>query len=163
MNRFYFFLTLLILIAAPKKVFSHGANIEYRATSAITIQAKYDDGKPMANAQVVIYAPSDRSTPWLKGTTDKSGNFTFVPDNSNPKNNGDWDIKVRQSGHGNIISIPVTESKLADHTYGHQLSSQGNGYSPTQKVVMAAAGVWGFVGTALFFSRSKSSNSKSSK
>ena len=163
MNRFYFFLTLLILVAAPKKVFAHGAKIEYRETSAITIQAKYDDGKPMANAQVVIYAPSDRSTPWLKGTTDKSGNFTFVPDDSNSENNGDWDIKVRQSGHGNIISIPVTDSKLADHTSGNQLSSQGSGYSPAQKVVMAATGVWGFVGTALFFSRSKSSNSKSSK
>ncbi|WP_019504632.1 hypothetical protein [Pleurocapsa sp. PCC 7319] len=163
MNRFYFFLTLLILIAPPKKVFAHGANIEYRETSAITIQAKYDDGKPMANAQVVIYAPSDRSTPWLKGTTDKSGNFTFVPDDSNSENNGDWDIKVRQSGHGSIISIPVTDNKLADHTSDIQLSSTENGYTPAQKVVMAAAGVWGFVGTALFFSRSKSSNSKSSK
>lgn len=164
MNRFYFFLTLLILIAAPKKVLAHGANIDYRETSAITIQAKYDDGKPMANAQVIIYAPSDRSTPWLKGITDKSGNFTFVPDTSNSENNGDWDIKVRQSGHGNIISIPATDSKLADHTSGNQLSSsQENGYSPAQKVVMAAAGVWGFVGTALFFSRSKSSHSKSSQ
>ena len=163
MNRFYFFLTLLILIAAPKKVIAHGANIDYRETSAITIQAKYDDGKPMANAQVVIYAPSDRSTPWLKGTTDKSGNFTFVPDASNSENHGDWDIKVRQSGHGDIISIPLKDSQLADHPSDIQLSSTDNGYTPAQKVVMAAAGVWGFVGTALFFSRSKSSHSKSSQ
>lgn len=155
MNRFYFFFTLLTLIALPNKVLSHGANIQYRETSAISIQAKYDDGTPMANAQVVIYAPSVRATPWLKGTTDDSGNFTFVPD-IEPQNVGDWDIKVRQSGHGDITSIPITGGKLAQDSPNVQLLSTGSDYTSTQKIVMAAAGVWGFVGTALFFSRSKS-------
>ena len=155
MNKLYFFFTLLVLTAVPKQVLAHGANIEYRQASAITIEAKYDDGTPMANAQVVIYAPSDRATPWLKGTTDESGNFTFVPD-TNTENVGDWDIKVRQAGHGDITSIPITEN-LAENTANTQLSSDGSGYTSTQKVVMAAAGIWGFVGTALFFARSKSS------
>ena len=155
MNRFYFFFALSILTTLPNKALAHGANIQYRQTSAISIQAKYDDGKPMANAQVVIYAPSDRATPWLKGTTDNSGNFTFVPD-SNPQNQGDWDIKVRQSGHGDITSIPIGKDRLATPTSQTQLVSGDDGYTPMQKVVMAAAGVWGFVGTALFFSRSKS-------
>ena len=161
MNKCYFLSILLVLISVPNKVLAHGANIEYRETSAITIQAKYDDGTPMANAQIVIYAPSDRATPWLKGTTDKSGNFTFVP-NSEPTNIGDWDVKVRQSGHGDIISIPVTGNQLAKSISDTQASSAGTGYTPSQKIFMAAAGVWGFMGTALFFSRSKSSN-KSSK
>lgn len=153
MNKLYFFFTLLVLTAVPKQVLAHGANIDYRRTSAITIQAKYDDGTPMANAQVVIYAPSDRATPWLKGTTDNSGNFTFVPD-TDAENVGNWDIKVRQSGHGDITSIPVSDR--AENAVNTQLSSS-SGYTSAQKAVMAAAGVWGFMGTALFFSRSKSS------
>ena len=156
MNKLYFFLTLLALTAVPKQVLAHGANIEYRQTSAITIEAKYDDGTPMANAQVVIYAPSDRATPWLKGTTDDSGNFTFVPD-TDAENVGDWDIKVRQSGHGDITSIPIT-GDLGENAADTQLTSDGSDYTSAQKAVMAAAGIWGFIGTALFFSRSKSSN-----
>lgn len=154
MTRFYFFLTLLTLIAVPKNALAHGANIEYRQTAAIKIQAKYDDGTPMSDAQVVVYAPSDRATPWLKGTTDNSGNFSFVPD-ATPQNIGNWDVKVRQSGHGDITSIPITEN-LAENTAETQLSSDGSNYTSAQKAVMAAAMGWGFIGTALFFSRSKS-------
>ena len=153
MNRFYFFLALSTAIAfSPVRVLAHGANIEYRETEAITIQAKYDDGKPMANAQVVIYAPSDRATPWLKGTTDEFGNFSFVP-NTSAENAGDWDIKVRQSGHGDITTIPIEGGKLA---VNKMTATSGASYTPSQKLVMAAAVGWGFVGTALFFSRSKS-------
>ena len=155
MNRFYFFFTLFVLLVLPNKALSHGAKIQYRQTSAIAIQAKYDDGQPMANAQVVIYAPSDRMTPWLKGTTDDSGNFTFVPD-TNPENIGDWDIKVRQSGHGHITTIPIGKDSVAPPNSQTAIVSQGSEYTSTQKIVMAAAGVWGFIGTALFFSRSKS-------
>lgn len=157
MTRFYFLLTLLSLVALPLKTLAHGANIDHRQTSAIEIQAKYDDGTPMANAQVVIYAPSDRATPWLKGTTDESGNFSFIPD-TDAENIGNWDVKVRQAGHGDITSIPITED-LAENTVQTQLSSSSDDsdYSSAQKAIMAAAGVWGFVGTALFFARSKSS------
>lgn len=153
MTRFYFLLTLLSLVTLPLKTLAHGANIDYRQTSAIEIQAKYDDGTPMANAQVVIYAPSDRATPWLKGTTDEAGNFSFIPDVS-PQNIGNWDVKVRQAGHGDITSIQVAEDQsLVSQT---RLLSAGAGYSPSQKLVMAAAMGWGFIGTALFFTRSKS-------
>ena len=153
MTRFYFFLTLLSLVTLPIKTLAHGASIDYHQTPAIKIQAKYDDGTPMANAQVVIYAPSDRATPWLKGTTDDAGNFAFVPDTTS-QNIGDWDVKVRQAGHGNITSIPVTAAKTASSQT--QLLSAGAGYSPSQKLIMAMATGWGFIGTALFFARSKS-------
>lgn len=154
MIRFYITLILLTLLSVPEKVLAHGANIQYRETSAIAIQAKYDDGTPMANAQVVIYAPSDRATPWLKGETDSQGNFSFVPD-TDPQNAGDWDIKVRQSGHGDITSIPIGKS-TSTNVSQTQVTSSGAGYSAAQKAVMAAAVGWGFVGTALFFARSKS-------
>ena len=154
MTRFYFLLTLLAIIPIPERASAHGVNIEYKETSAITIQAKYDDGTPMANAQVVVYAPSDPANPWLKGTTNDLGSFTFVPDNK-PQNIGNWDVKVRQSGHGDITSIPITDGKLTK-VADNRLLSAGEGYSSSQKIVMAAAVGWGFLGTALFFSRSKS-------
>lgn len=155
MNRYYFLLSLLALILIPVRAVAHGANIEYQETAAITIQAKYDDGKPMAQAQVVIYAPNEPTVPWFKGTTDAQGNFTFVPDPAE-QGGGNWDVKVRQSGHGSIVSIPLTGDKLAEAAPQKLLSSAASGYSPSQKLVMAAAVGWGFIGTALFFARSKS-------
>ncbi|MEM6612646.1 MAG: carboxypeptidase regulatory-like domain-containing protein [Cyanobacteria bacterium P01_C01_bin.72] len=145
----------MALLSIPEKTFAHGANIEYRETSAIAIQAKYDDGTPMANAQVVIYAPSDRANPWLKGVTDSQGNFSFVPERD-PENIGNWDVKVRQSGHGDITSIPVNQAGLASISPAH-LASAGAAYTLPQKMLMAAAIGWGFIGTALFFARSQSS------
>ena len=158
MNRYYFFLSLLALILIPIRAVAHGVNIEYQETAAITIQAKYDDGKPMAQAQVVIYAPQEPTVPWLNGTTDDQGNFTFVPDPAE-QGWGNWDVKVRQSGHGTIVSIPLTGDKLAETAPQKLLSSSAgaaSGYSPSQKLVMAAAVGWGFIGTAFFFARSKS-------
>lgn len=155
MTRFYFFLTLITIIALPNKVLSHGANIQYGETTAIEIRAKYDDGTPMGNAQVVIYAPSDRAVPWLKGMTNDDGSFSFIPDRQ-PANIGNWDVKVRHSGHGDITSIPITENTIATSAGAELSVPNQNSYTSTQKVIMAAAGVWGLVGTALFFSRSKS-------
>lgn len=156
MNRYYFLLPLLALTLLPERAVAHGAKIEYKETSAITIEAKYDDDTPMKQAQVVVYAPQDPSIPWLKGTTDDEGKFTFVPDTSS-ENRGSWDVKVRQSGHGKIVSIPLAEKKLAEESSPPLLSlAKAGGYSPSQKLVMAAAVGWGFIGTALFFARSKS-------
>ena len=145
------------------QAFAHGANIVYQQTEAITVRATYDDGKPMSNAQVVIYAPDNPTTPWLKGTTNEQGKFTFVP--SSPIS-GNWDIKIRQSGHGGIISIPWQVTKPtasvgllhnSSNVNRHSLPGSSN-YTLIQKVIMAATGIWGFVGTALFFARQKSSS-----
>lgn len=147
-----YFIPLLIfpLLSWSMRASAHGVQIQYRQVQAIEIKAAYDDGKPMANAQVVIYAPDDPATPWIKGTTDQEGRFTFVPD---PSVSGNWDVKVRQSGHGNLIAIPL--GKNATVTQVGSSSSFSAGYTRLQKAVMAAAGVWGFVGTALFFSQRK--------
>jgi nickel transport protein len=154
MNKWYFWLTWLIVAGLPgEAVLAHGAKIEYLQNSAITIQAAYDDGTPMKEAQVVIYAPNDLANPWLKGITDERGYFSFVPD---AEISGDWDVKVRQSGHGDIVSIPVSNGNLTAENPQQMSVSNSDNYSPVQKVVMAAVGVWGFIGTALFFTRKKS-------
>ncbi len=142
-------LIILPILTRATQVYAHGSKINYRATKAIEIQATYDDGTPMANAQIVIYAPNNRNIPWMKAQTDAEGKFTFIP---NEEIDGNWDVKVRQSGHGDIISIPVSDRENLQT----QIITSNFEYNPMQKLVMTVASVWGFVGTALFFSRRKS-------
>ena len=135
----------LVLVAfslfLPATAFAHGASIEYTVNISVELRATYDSGEPMAGAQVVVYAPDDPSTPWQTGECDQEGRFIFTPDTSKP---GTWDVQVRQAGHGDIVHIPV----------GEAMSIAGStGLTPLQIVFGAAVGVWGFVGTALFFSR----------
>jgi len=142
---------------------AHGVKIEYQATQAIEIQAKYDTGKPMSNAQVTVYAPEQPSIPWLTGTTDKNGNFAFAPTSSKP---GTWTVKVRQVSHGDIINIAVVEAKdqvptdvtpeVEDNNPKNQqliIQSTTRAFTPLQTILMGVSGVWGFIGTALFFRR----------
>ncbi|MGK7949046.1 MAG: carboxypeptidase-like regulatory domain-containing protein [Xenococcaceae cyanobacterium] len=155
------FLIFFSILGFSRQVFAHGANIVYRQISAIEVTATYEDGTPMDNAQVVIYAPDNPAIPWLKGTTDAEGKFSFIPASNV---SGNWDVKIRQSGHGDIVSIPW---QADDRTTGVEstdnvadgdktILSTNSNYTPMQKIVMAATGVWGFVGTALYFSRQKS-------
>lgn len=145
MKKSSFLLSILFALGLSQAVLSHGAHIGYQETSAIVIKATYDDGTPMIAAQTTVYSPEDPTSPWLKGLTDNSGQFIFVPD---PKQTGNWEVKVRQSGHGSIVSIALTEGNL-DSDQNPLLG----GYSWGQKWLMAIAISWGFVGTALYFSR----------
>ena len=146
-----FFLTV---VSCSTKAFAHGIQIEssMSAPQAIAIKASYEGGNPMANAQVTVYAPHEPDKVWTKGVTDDNGNFAFVADLSQ---SGNWDVKVRQAGHGDIISIPLTPEPESTITVSKaQWSGTGNSnYTPMQKMLMTATGIWGCVGTALFFHR----------
>lgn len=136
---------------------AHGVHIQHRVISGIEIQARYDSGEPMQAAQVSIYAPGNPSDPWLKGTTDAEGRFRFTPDANQP---GNWEVKVRQAGHGDIVSIPVAamDGPMAGEPAtvpSASLMKQPGELSPVKHWVTIAAVVWGFIGTALFFSRGK--------
>ena len=154
------FFLLFSVLGFSRQVLAHKSNIVYRQTRAIEVIATYDDGKPMSNAQVVIYAPDNPAIPRLKGKTNKEGKFSFIPESNI---SGNWDIKIRQSGHGDIISIPwqaensasAIKSRESRANVNTGLFSTNSSYTPIQKMVMAATGVWGFVGTALFFFSSK--------
>ena len=135
---------LLLSLGLPVEAYAHGAKIEYTVNMTIDILAVYDNGEPMAGAQVVVYAPDDPSIPWLTGVCDDEGRFSFVPDTSKP---GSWDVQVRQAGHGDIAHIPIGEATVGTGSTG--------GYTPLQIVLMAACVVWGSVGTALYFSRKR--------
>jgi nickel transport protein len=134
-------LALLLTLGLTMTASAHGARIEYQISMAVEIHATYDTGEPMAGGQVAVYAPDDPSTPWLTGVCDEEGRFSFTPDSSRP---GTWDVQVRQSGHGDMVHIPIGEGVAV---------AGGTGYTPLQIVLMAVCVIWGFVGTALFFSR----------
>ena len=138
-------------IALAQPAIAHGANITTQTTEAIEIQATYDSGEPMGQAEVVIYAPSDPSVPWQTGMTNGAGRFSFVPDASQP---GNWEVKVRQAGHGDLVTIPIDNQGT--------VTAVTTGTAPLPRWVAIASVVWGCVGTALFFTGRTSAQDQAS-
>jgi nickel transport protein len=144
-------------------VLAHGVVLGYEPVSGVEIQARYDNGDPMAEAQVAVYAPDNPTEPWMQGTTDEQGNFTFTPDASQP---GNWEVMIRQAGHGGIVTVPV-EGAIAeaegspDPDHGEApvavapATDSSENLSSVQQGIAIGAVIWGFIGTALFFSRGK--------
>lgn len=136
---------ILALAWAARPTSAHGTDIRYQPTTAIEIVAQFDNGEPMAEAQVVVYAPNDPETPWLKGQCDEDGRFVFTPDTTI---SGDWAVSVRTAGHGEMLHIPIDDQQTI-------ILNQAAPTSPMQTVLMVGSVLWGFIGTALFFSRRK--------
>ncbi|AFY85143.1 hypothetical protein [Oscillatoria acuminata] len=148
----------------PLPAIAHGVEVTHQTLEAVEVQALYDTGDPMSNAQVTVYAPNDPETPWKQGTADQNGRFLFAPD---PSLAGNWAVRVRQAGHGGIINVaiapetpPETAVAPPDATEvpevapnSRTLSSPSPSVNPLPTGLAIASGVWGFVGTALFFSR----------
>ncbi|MDJ0553544.1 MAG: carboxypeptidase regulatory-like domain-containing protein [Microcoleaceae cyanobacterium MO_207.B10] len=145
-------LIFLSSLSLQGKAMAHGVKIKHQFTPAIKINAAFDSGTPFNNAEVIVYAPNDPAKPWLKGTTDNQGNFIFSPDSSL---SGYWEIQVRQAGHGGMVSVPfgVDKSHKNANYRSNYLASSSGDYNPLQKGLMIGSVIWGFVGTALFFSR----------
>lgn len=135
--------------AAPAR--AHGAKIEVLPQS-IEIVATFDTGEPMDNAQVAVYAPDTPDTPWQTGQTDSEGRFSFAPDTD--LSEGLWEVTVRKAGHGQMTSFSLGDGigSGAIATFPQTPAAQ----SSVQKWVSIAAVIWGFLGTALFFSRKTS-------
>ncbi|WP_092116605.1 hypothetical protein [Desulfonatronum thiosulfatophilum] len=128
--------------------------MKFTPAPGIVVHAKYDNGQPMSEAQITVYAPDNPARPWLVGQADPEGRFAFVPDPAIP---GTWAVQARQAGHGAIIHISTdeTRSDIPDpmvNTTTPQFNQTSQGITPIQKGLMAGAIVWGCVGTALFFS-----------
>lgn len=63
-----------VLGASPADAFDLFAGHE------VTAQFATQDGKPLANAQVQVFAPGDQKNPVLTGHTDTEGKFVFEAD-----------------------------------------------------------------------------------
>ncbi|MEB3159983.1 MAG: carboxypeptidase regulatory-like domain-containing protein [Synechocystis sp.] len=152
---------------------AHGVKVQHQAVAAIAVVAQYESGKPMAEAQVLVYAPDQSQEPWLIGKTDQTGKFLFTPDGDRP---GNWEVAVRQGGHGTMVTVPWQTMVVVN---GNDKQNQpdptnpsnpdSNTVTPTisltaspdpavsqsllRRGITLGAIIWGFVGTALFFSK----------
>jgi nickel transport protein len=187
------FFSLLNLLILQPNTHAHAIKIIPEISQAISLQAEYESGLPMQQAQVIVYAPNQPNKPWMQGMTNQDGKFIFIPDG---KLSGNWQIKVSQAGHGNIINVPyfpaeivkekstVIDNNLVNSSTNNISNNQANNYltsntlinnTPTnnsqissgnyqlQKSLMIASIVWGCIGTALFFARTKSPDFSDSK
>jgi nickel transport protein len=174
---------LLLAMSTATVAYAHGVVISYTLSDngEVELYAEFDTGEVMADAQVTIYAPDDPMTPWLTGTSDAEGKYVFVID---PEQPGMWDIQYRKAGHGDMVHLeltpgminptalaqapgelqtgpaPVEQSAPATNSGATMLASGGNvggggGFTPLQVMLMSASVIWGFVGTALYFSSRK--------
>ncbi|HEY9735368.1 MAG TPA: carboxypeptidase-like regulatory domain-containing protein [Trichocoleus sp.] len=149
---------------------AHGARLSFQTASSVALVATYDNGEPMKAAQILVYSPDNPSEPWTEGTTDDRGRYAFTPDPAIP---GNWEVTVRQAGHGDVVIVPVSGkgaeggAAVAEGTSSDTSSGPSSGVAgssartsianlpPVQKGVVMGSVIWGFVGTALFFSRGK--------
>jgi nickel transport protein len=142
-----FVLSVGLGLSVPVSLFAHGVLLDYSQSTGVTVQARYDTGQSMAGAQITVYAPDDPARPWLTGIGDAEGRFSFVPDPALP---GTWSIQARLAGHGAMVHILLSPEQ-SEHTPRQQ------GYTAGQRALMAACVLWGCIGTALYFSRRRTS------
>ncbi|MBD2156589.1 carboxypeptidase regulatory-like domain-containing protein [Leptolyngbya sp. FACHB-16] len=147
------------MVGMAEGAIAHGAVLTHKTTQAYEIIAAYDNGDPMKNAQIAIFSPNDPVVPWKTATTDEEGRFLFSPPSP-----GSWEVQVRQAGHGDLLVIAVDDPATAQ-TDGaaaqkvvpqtEEATAPSGTINPLQKGLMAGSVIWGFVGTALFFSHGK--------
>lgn len=125
---------------------AHNSQLQVNSLAAVEITATYAPDQPMDQAQVTIYRPTEPEQVWQTGQTDKEGKYRFIPDQD-----GDWEVKVRQAGHGVVAHVPVTLDSTA--VTAKIESPDPHEHTPLRQGVMVLSVLWGCVGTALFFSR----------
>lgn len=155
-------LLALTLTSGAAPALAHGVTVEHHQVSNVELEARFDNDEPMANAQVLVYAPGNPTDVWQQGTTDDQGRFSFTPDSSQP---GTWEVMVRQAGHGVLTTILVADSTSGSEPAAtpateaeagaNSLISSDVALSPVQRGITIGSVIWGFIGTALFFARGK--------
>lgn len=139
--------TVITLGLVVPKVLAHGVDLRYQPQQVIRVTAQYESGQPLAEATVQVFAPDRPQEAVISGTTNAQGEFQFVPDRP-----GQWQVQVRQGGHGGLLTIPVvtpTEVTLTAVPEPPRTVSLRQ-YTPAQITVMVLAVVWGAIGTACF-------------
>ena len=72
------------------------------AQHEVSVQFATSDGKPIADAEVRVFAPGDPSRPALVGRTDSAGTFKFPADND-----GLWSAEARSGSEIARVTVRV--------------------------------------------------------
>ena len=88
--------TLYLLVLSP------GAAFSLFGTREVTTQFATQDGKPLANADVQVFAPGDSKNPAVTGHTDAAGKFVFEADRD-----GFWSAEARGADQVARVMIRV--------------------------------------------------------
>jgi hypothetical protein len=95
--------SVLLLAASPAPAF------DLFATHEVTVQFATPDGKPMAGADVRVFAPGEPNKPYTTGRTDADGKFEFGADRD-----GFWSAEAHT---GNIVArVSVRVGGSADRS-----------------------------------------------
>ncbi|HEX6442394.1 MAG TPA: DUF4198 domain-containing protein [Stellaceae bacterium] len=90
---------LLVVLAAP---IHPAAALDLFARHQVTVQLATKDGKPMADAEVRVFAPGEPNRPALTGRTDSQGKFEFGADKD-----GFWAAEARSGDEVARVMIRV--------------------------------------------------------
>jgi hypothetical protein len=96
----FVFVAVLILITAL--VPAPSAAFDLFASHEVTVQFATQDGKPLANAEVQVYAPGDAKTAVITGRTDAEGKFVFAADQD-----GFWSAEAKGADQVARVMIRV--------------------------------------------------------
>jgi nickel transport protein len=114
-------LSVWLLLGGASAAWAHAAQTDYfvdlfAAELQLEFTASYSTGEPMAEADVIVYAPGDRETPWEESATDEVGHYTFKPD---AELVGDWRIEFEKDGHEDIRIVPVDDLGIDYQNISH--------------------------------------------
>jgi nickel transport protein len=88
---------------------SPAAALDLFATHEVSVQFATQDGKPMADAEVKVFAPGDLTHPVKTGRTDTDGKFQFGTDRD-----GLWTAEARSGSEVARATVKVGGSAAAD-------------------------------------------------
>jgi len=83
--------------------------VDLFARHQVTVQFATSDGKPMANAEVHVFAPGEPNRPALTGKTDSDGKFEFGADRD-----GFWSAEARNGSEIARATVRVAGQEQKD-------------------------------------------------
>lgn len=94
-----------LCLCLPALVFAHGLQIDMESSSgAVVVRCVFTNGEP-ADAEVLVYSPTEPDRIFQMLRTDLRGFASFVPDAP-----GDWRVVADDGmGHRTFLDVPITE------------------------------------------------------
>ena len=150
----YLPLVCLGLLGLPARVLAHAVETNYlMSADELEMQAIYSTGEPLSGVEVQVFAPGNTSEPWMTGTTDAEGRFSFLPDGAQQ---GEWQVDINmeaEDGHGDSLTVPVGAQGIEMQNIS-QAVDEHDGID--SKGVLGAIAVIGMLAVDTFLSRRKS-------